>query len=42
MSPELFSKIPNESLEKYKEIFLDNVLNHSGKLKTNFNLFEQL
>lgn len=40
MSPTLFSEIPNQSLKKYKQIFSDNIFNHSEKLKTNLNLFQ--
>lgn len=42
MSPTIFSKIPNQLLEKYKKIFSDNVYSHSEKLKTDLNLFEKI
>ncbi len=42
MSPSLFRMIDKKELDKYKSLFIENVLNHSPKLKTELNLFKNL
>lgn len=42
MSLRLFRSIPEDTIRKYKKIFSDNVWNHSEKLKTKINLFENI
>jgi hypothetical protein len=40
MSPRLFKSIPEDMLRKYKQKFLEEIFNHSGKMKTKINLFK--
>lgn len=42
MSNSLFKNISNKELNKYKQIFRDNVYNYSPKLKTKLNLFKNI
>lgn len=42
MSPSLFRKIDKKELDNYKDLFTANVFNHSPKLKTELNLFQNL
>jgi hypothetical protein len=40
MSPKLFRQIPATDVEKYKQLFTQNVFNHDAELRTELNLFK--
>jgi hypothetical protein len=42
MSPQLFKKIKQEDIEKYRSLFTENVHNHNSYLKTDLNLFKNM
>jgi hypothetical protein len=42
MSQGLFRKIEQDKLDKYKNLFMENIFNHSPRLTTDLNLFESI
>lgn len=42
MSPSLFKKISKKQIDKYKDLFTENIYNFSPKLETELNLFDNI